>query len=133
MLGAYVAALKERDPSKLPLARNVRFTENNVELPVSNHGLWGTVSNVWDDALEVADEEGIEVVSPREDAERAGIVSLAPHPEFTSALAAALHNHGVSATVRDGRVRLGAHVSTGDDTIEQFRAALREFGSLATP
>jgi len=83
--------------------------------------------------IEVADEEGIEVVSPREDAERAGIVSLAPHPEFTSALAAALHNHGVSATVRDGRVRLGAHVSTGDDTIEQFRAALREFGSLATP
>ncbi|MCA1942451.1 MAG: aminotransferase class V-fold PLP-dependent enzyme [Yonghaparkia sp.] len=83
--------------------------------------------------IEVADEEGIEVVSPREDAERAGIVSLAPHPEFTSALAAALHNHGVSATVRDGRVRLGAHVSTGDDTIEQFRAALREFASLATP
>ena len=54
---AYVAALKERDPGKLPLARNVRFTENNVEMPISNHGLWGTVNNVWDDALEVADEE----------------------------------------------------------------------------
>ncbi len=83
--------------------------------------------------IAVADEEGIEVASPREDAERAGIVTLAPHPEFTSALAAALHNHGVSATVRGGRVRLGAHVSTGEDTIDQFRAALREFSTLVTP
>lgn len=83
--------------------------------------------------IEAADEAGVEVASPREDAERAGIVTLAPHPEFTSALAAALHNHGVSATVRDGRVRLGAHVSTGDDTVEQFRAALREFSTHATP
>lgn len=82
--------------------------------------------------IQVADEEGVEVVSPREDAERAGIVALAPHPEFIGALAAALHNHGVSATVRDGGVRLGAHVSTGDDTIEQFRAALREFSTLVT-
>lgn len=77
--------------------------------------------------IAIADEAGIEVASPREDAERAGIVVLAPHPEFTSALAAALHNHGVSATVRDGRVRLGAHVSTGDDTLDQLRAALAEF------
>lgn len=77
--------------------------------------------------IAIADDAGIEVASPREDAERAGIVVLAPHPEFTSALAAALHNHGVSATVRDGRVRLGAHVSTGDDTLDQLRAALAEF------
>jgi hypothetical protein len=54
---AYVAALEERDPGKLPLASDVRFTENNVELPVGDHGLWGTVNAVWDDALEVADAE----------------------------------------------------------------------------
>ena len=66
-------------------------------------------------------------MSPREPAERAGIVVLAPHPEFVSTLAAALHNHGVSATVRAGRVRLGAHVSTGEETFEQLRASLAEF------
>lgn len=80
--------------------------------------------------IALADEAGIEVASPREDAERAGIVVLAPHPDFTSALAAALHNHGVSATVRDGRVRVGAHVSTGDDTFALFADALAEFGTL---
>lgn len=79
--------------------------------------------------IEIADEAGVEVVSPREDAERAGIVALEPHPEFVSALAAALHNHGVSVTVRAGRIRLGAHVSTGDDTLELFRASLAEFST----
>jgi len=79
--------------------------------------------------IEIADEAGVEVVSPREDAERAGIVALEPHPEFVGALAAALHNHGVSVTVRAGRVRLGAHVSTDDDTLELFRASLAEFST----
>jgi selenocysteine lyase/cysteine desulfurase len=81
--------------------------------------------------LQIADDAAIEVVSPRGDAERAGIVTLAPHPEAVSALAAALHNHGVSATVRDGRVRLSAHVSTTDETFDMLRAAFAEFQPLA--
>lgn len=81
--------------------------------------------------IEIADEAGVEVASPREDAERAGIVVLEPHPEFVSTLAAALHNHGVSATVRAGRVRLGAHVSTGDETFDMLRASLAEFMTLS--
>jgi selenocysteine lyase/cysteine desulfurase len=80
--------------------------------------------------IALADEAGIEVVSPREEAERAGIVVLAPHPDFTSALAAALHNHGVSATVREGRVRLGAHVSTDDASFALLADAFEEFGTL---
>lgn len=52
----YVDALERRDPSHVPLSPRVRFTENNVEMPIGNDGLWGTVSDVWDDALEVADE-----------------------------------------------------------------------------
>lgn len=81
--------------------------------------------------IEIADEAGVEMVSPRENAERAGIVVLAAHHALVSALAAALHNHGVSATVRSGRVRLGAHVSTGDDTLDMVRASLTEFMRLA--
>jgi selenocysteine lyase/cysteine desulfurase len=81
--------------------------------------------------IDIADEAGIEVVSPRADDERAGIVVLEPHAEFVGALAAALHNHGVSATVRSGRVRLSAHVSTADETFDMLRAAFAEFSRLA--
>ncbi len=81
--------------------------------------------------IALADEVGLEVVSPREDAERAGIVSIAPHPEQLSSLAAALHNHGVSATVRGGRLRLGAHVSTSDETFEQLHSAFAEWAIAA--
>jgi selenocysteine lyase/cysteine desulfurase len=77
--------------------------------------------------MELADAVGLEVVSPRGDSERAGIVSLRPAAHALSALAAALHNHGVSATVRDGRVRLSAHVSTTDETLELLRASFDEF------
>lgn len=81
--------------------------------------------------IALADDVGLEVVSPRDDAERAGIVSIAPHPEHLSGLAAALHNHGVSATVRGGRVRLGAHVSTSDETFEQLHDAFAEWAIAA--
>lgn len=53
----YVAALAKRDASKLPLARNVRFTENDVEMPLGHKGLWGTVTGVRKGAMEVADAE----------------------------------------------------------------------------
>ena len=82
--------------------------------------------------IDIADEAGVEVASPRDEAERAGIVVLEPHPEFVGALAAALHNNGVSATVRGGRVRLSAHVSTNDETFEMLRAALAEFSRIAS-
>ena len=81
--------------------------------------------------MQVADEAGIEVVSPRDDAERAGIVTLAPHRDSVSALAASLHNHGVSATVLNGRVRLSAHVSTTDETVDLLSASFAEFQPLA--
>jgi hypothetical protein len=51
----YVDALRYRDPTRVAISRSVRFTENNVEMPLGNDGLWGTVNAVWDEALEVAD------------------------------------------------------------------------------
>lgn len=53
----YVDALSRKDASKLPLARTVRFTENNVEMPLGHKGLWGTVTGVRKDAMEVADPD----------------------------------------------------------------------------
>src|SRR5687768_3841182 len=50
----HMKALGARDPSKVKLAGNVRFTENNVPLPVGD-GLWDTVTGVDATGLEAAD------------------------------------------------------------------------------
>jgi hypothetical protein len=38
----YLAALEARDPSKLPLAKNAKYTENGVQLKLGD-GMWGPV------------------------------------------------------------------------------------------
>jgi hypothetical protein len=50
----YVAAMLAHDPSKAPLARNARYTENDVELTLPD-GLWRTVESVGVYRLFVAD------------------------------------------------------------------------------
>ncbi|MEO6388722.1 MAG: hypothetical protein ABIT16_03390 [Croceibacterium sp.] len=50
----HMRALAARDPSQLPLARDVRFTENDVLIPVGA-GLWDTVTGVDATGLEAAD------------------------------------------------------------------------------
>jgi hypothetical protein len=45
MLDDYMAALAAHDPSRLPLAKDVRFSENNVPLRVGD-GLWNTIDKV---------------------------------------------------------------------------------------
>lgn len=54
---SYIDGLANKDPSRVPLADNVRFSENNVEMPLGNDGLWGTINQVREGAMEVADEE----------------------------------------------------------------------------
>jgi hypothetical protein len=74
----YVKALSLRDPAQVALSRHVRFTENNVEMPIGNDGLWGTVKAVWPDALELAD--------PRTgNAAWFGIVEEHGHPAYLAA------------------------------------------------
>jgi len=53
-LQAHMKALAVRDPSQLKLAAGVRFTENNVFIPVGE-GLWDTVTGVDATGLEAAD------------------------------------------------------------------------------
>ncbi len=50
----YVAALSAHDPSKAPIARGTRYTENNVDLPLPD-GLWRTVGSIGAYRLVVAD------------------------------------------------------------------------------
>lgn len=82
-----------------------------------------------DRIIELADQFGIEVVSPRDPRERGGIVVIDPGVDRITKMSAALHNHGVSVTVRDDRVRLSAHVSTSDETLDALRLAFVEFAS----
>jgi len=44
-------------------------------------------------------------------------------------LSASLHNHGVTASVRQGKVRLSTHVSTDDETLDMLRAAFTSYAS----
>jgi selenocysteine lyase/cysteine desulfurase len=83
--------------------------------------------------LALADEFGLPVVSPRADAERAGIVVVEPLPDRLTALTAALFNHGVSVTIRDGRVRLSPHAGTTEETIGMLRAALSAYATAVRP
>jgi selenocysteine lyase/cysteine desulfurase len=82
--------------------------------------------------IELADEFAVPVTSPRTESERAGIVVLQPAEDQLTALAASLHNHGVSVTVRAGTVRLSTHASTDEETFSMLRSALQSFATVTT-
>jgi hypothetical protein len=50
----YLDALVAKDPSRLPWAKMVKFTENNVSLQVGD-GLWGTISAMRPEDVRAAD------------------------------------------------------------------------------
>ena len=77
--------------------------------------------------MSLADRYGIPVLTPR--AAHAGIVALAPGAQDAGALAAALANHGVTATARGGTVRVSAHAGTAADTLQLFGDALADVSS----
>ncbi len=55
---SYIDGLAHRDPSRVAFAKDVRFTENDVEMPIGNDGLWATVDRRLEATrLEVADPE----------------------------------------------------------------------------
>jgi len=56
----YLAALVARDPARLPWAKSVQFTENNVTLGVGD-GLWGTITGRGAEDLRAADPENGQV------------------------------------------------------------------------
>lgn len=79
--------------------------------------------------IDLADEFGVPVISPRDEAERAGIVVLEPPADQLTIFTASLHNHGISATVRQGSVRLSPHSSTDEETFAMMRATLISFAT----
>ncbi|MBT1678656.1 aminotransferase class V-fold PLP-dependent enzyme [Curtobacterium aurantiacum] len=78
----------------------------------------------------IADEFGLEVESSRDPAERAGIVVLRPTQGRVTALSAAMHNHGVTATTRLGVARVSVFPSTTDETLDMFRDACVSYATM---
>ncbi len=56
----YLAALVAHEPARLPWAKNVLFTENNVALQVGD-GLWGTITAMGSEDVRAADPENGQV------------------------------------------------------------------------
>jgi len=56
----YLAALVSSDPSKLPLAKNARYTENGQELKLGD-GMWGPTVKLGTYKLYFADPQGGQV------------------------------------------------------------------------
>lgn len=101
---------------------------------IADVGVDAIAQRVRDNAFRVvqlADEFAIPVSSPRTDSERAGIVVVEPAPHQLTALAAALHNHGITVTVRDTNIRFSMHASTTEETLSALRLALEAFASTS--
>lgn len=75
-----------------------------------------------DAVIDIADRAGIVVESPRERAQRAGIVSLAPADP--QRVAQALSDAGVTVTARGGSVRVAPNVGTDDETLRMLERGL---------
>ena len=58
----YLAALVAKDPARVPWAKTVKFTENNVVLEIGD-GLWGTISDKGTEDLRAADPTNGQVVT----------------------------------------------------------------------
>lgn len=80
-----------------------------------------------DAVIEIADRHGIDVSSPRERSQRAGIVALAP--EEPARLAAALANAGLIVTARGSSVRIAPHAGTDAATFDLLDETLHAFGN----
>ena len=117
-------------PDAIAQARFAAALEEIAEVgvPAINERVTSIIGRI----IDIADEFGVPVASSRNISERAGIVVVEPAPEQLNVLAASLHNHGVTATQRDTTVRLSAHVSTTEDTLEMLSASFRGFASAIT-
>lgn len=115
------------NPDPIAQARFAAALEQLLEVGVGL--VEASVASKVSHIIDIADEFAIPVVSSRDESERAGIVVIEPAADQLTMLTASLYNHGVTATVRQGRVRLSAHVSTDSESFDMLRAAFTSFGS----
>jgi selenocysteine lyase/cysteine desulfurase len=124
---AGVGAFAVTNPDPLAQARLAVALEEiaQVGVPAINSSLSEKVGHI----LDLADEYGVTVVSPRETSERAGIVVIEPPADQLTVMTASLFNHGVTTTTREGRIRLSPHVSTTEETFDTLRASFLSYSA----
>jgi selenocysteine lyase/cysteine desulfurase len=124
------AAFQVSNPDPMAQARFAASLEEIAAVGVSeiNARIARNVSRI----IDLADEFALPVVSSRAEPERAGIVVLEPASDQLTVLAASLHNHGVTATFRQDRVRLSPHATTDEDTFSMLKAAFVSFGTATS-
>ena len=89
LVDAYLEGLKANDPSGIPWAEEVMFTENNVPLRIGD-GLWGTITGMGDYDLRVADVGAGQV----------GFFGVVDEPHFSSLFAMRMRaEHGLISEV----------------------------------
>jgi len=89
LVDLYLDGLKKKDPSDIPWADEVMFTENNVPLRIGD-GLWGTITGMGDYDLRVADVGAGQV----------GFFGVVDEPHFSSLFAMRLKaEHGLISEV----------------------------------
>jgi hypothetical protein len=72
----YLAALVARDPAKLPLAKNVKYTENGQPLNLGD-GMWGVANGLGEYKLYAADPQAGQVMFM-------GVIRENDHPQITA-------------------------------------------------
>ena len=105
----YLAAMAEGTVSDELFARNARFTENGVELPLGNEGLWATTSDPRGYRLIVADVETQQVAALVTVQEQAGSSATGPQR--------AAEPVGISLRLRivDGRITEAEQIAARPD------------------
>jgi selenocysteine lyase/cysteine desulfurase len=120
-------AFRVSNPDPIAQSRFAAALEEITDVGVS--AINGRIADRVSRIIDLADEFAVPVVSPRDEAERGGIVVVEPAPDQLTVLTASLFNHGVTTTMREGRVRLSAHVSTDEETFAMLKASFVSFAS----
>jgi selenocysteine lyase/cysteine desulfurase len=123
-------AFRTTNPDPLAEARLAVALERIAAAGVPS--IAGRIAHTVSRVVDLADAAAIAVVSSRTESERAGIVVIEPPENHLTALGAALFNHGITATLRQGRVRLSVHASTSEETLDMLGAAFVSFGTTIT-
>ncbi|UCR88996.1 aminotransferase class V-fold PLP-dependent enzyme [Mycetocola spongiae] len=120
--GPGASAYAVSNPDRLAQSRFAASLEETAAAGVSS--IAAVISDLAGEIIEMASEYNLPVVSPREAHRRAGIVVLEPEGDDAGLLAAALHNAGITATLREGRTRLSVHAGTDRETLRMLREAM---------
>lgn len=123
------SAFRVTFPDPLAAARLAASLEELAEVGVA--AVQDAVAQNVTRVIDLADEYALQVVSPRDESERAGIVVIEPAPDQLTVLSASLFNHGVAATTRQGMVRLSVHAGTAGESLEMLRGALISYATAA--